>query len=736
MGCCSSGESKPPIRRPSSEDDEGRGESDRLLYSEPIKYDPNFKGPLKNRSCTDVICLLLFVFFLIGWGVIAFYAYHHGDLDRLLVPTDSRNNRCGVDSNVLNKPYLFFFDLSRCVDITTPINGCPTPQVCVDKCPEESFLFDVVSQNIPIADLRTRLICDVDVNKDDITSYGMAKDLVDNNRCARWYLQSVPFYGRCIPFDFKNAGNILEAIALELDKLIQAVDHIKILATINGIGQMVVEDVIDSWWQILVALGLTMIVSLLFIVIMRWVAGPVIWFTIAGVIGILGFVIYYSSQMYIQLRDNPIWDSPPATNINAVLQSYLDNKNTWLYIMIGVSVLLLIILLLVLVLRKRIVIAIALVKEGSKAVSSTTSTVFFPLIPWTLYLVVIAFAVAVGLYLASVGSPIYRVVGLNDTNPTCVCTGPPEGVYRNGDFCTPELFSQHCREPIVGSFFRQENAACRSASCHFQRIESPKIVGYFHAANVVGFFWLLFFISAFNEMVLASAFATWYWTFHKSDVPFFNVTISMGRTMRYHLGTLAFGALIITICRIIRCILEYIDHKLKKFDNEVTRAIMCCCKCFFWCLEKFLKFLNRNAYIMCAIHGKNFCSSARDAFNLLMRNFLRVIALDKVTDFLFFLAKVLIAAGMGVATHFFVKSPHSNLDLNYSFVPVIIVAIGSYLIASVFFSVYSMAVDTLFLCFLEDTERNDGSPEKPYFMSKQLMRILGKKNEIPRHRYR
>ncbi|XP_059622813.1 choline transporter-like 2 isoform X2 [Phlebotomus argentipes] len=771
-------------------------------YGEPMKYDPNFKGPLKNRSCTDVICLLLFVFFLVGWGVVAYYAYRNGDLDRLLVPTDSQNNRCGVDSNVLNKPYLFFFDLSRCVDITVPINGCPTPQVCVEKCPDEPFLFDMLSQDERIENIRDRLICDVDVDKNDITSHAMAKEYVDNNRCARWYLQSVPFLNRCIsdlltsscpriPKSYSGGTSkktdVFRAALLTTNRdqwpVGQQIDgrsapesdepafrkceenrrigreiiydkvkktntylarfmgntlaHITNRTEAHQIGQMVVEDVIDSWWQILIALGITMIVSLLFIVIMRWIAAPVIWFSILGVIAVLGYVIYYSATTYIQLRDNPVYDAAPGTNINAIIKSYLDNKNTWLYIMIGVSILLLIILLLVLVLRKRIVIAIALVKEGSKAVSSTTSTIFFPLFPWTLYLLVIAFAVAVGLYLASVGDPVYRVVGLNSTNPDgCVCTGPPEGIYKNGDFCYPSLFHQHCHEPIQGAFFRQERAPCRTASCHFQRIESPKVVGYFHAVNVVGFFWLLFFVSAFNEMVLASAFSTWYWTFHKSDVPFFNVTISMGRTMRYHLGTLAFGSLIITICRIIRCILEYIDHKLKKFDNEVTRGILCCCKCFFWCLEKFLKFLNRNAYIMCAIHGKNFCASARDAFNLLMRNFLRVIALDKVTDFLFFMAKVLISAGMGVATHFFIKSPHSNLNLNYTFVPVIIVAIGSYLIASVFFSVYSMAVDTLFLCFLEDTERNDGSPEKPYFMSKQLMRILGKKNEVPRHRYR
>lgn len=202
-------------------------------------------------------------------------------------------------------------------------------------------------------------------------------------------------------------------------------------------------------------------------------------------------------------------------------------------------------------------------------------------------------------------------------------------------------------------------------------------------------------------MVLAATFATWYWTFHKSNVPFFTLSNGMARTVRYHLGTLAFGSLIVAICRIIRVILEYIDQKLKKFDNPFTKAIMCCMKCFFWCLEKFLRFLNKNAYIMCAIHGKNFCGSAKDAFNLLMRNFLRVVALDKVTEFLFFLSKILISGCMAALAYLFFTSKYTTIELNYHLVPVFLIAFGTYMIATVFFGVYSMAVDTLFLCFCE-----------------------------------
>lgn len=40
-----------------------------------------------------------------------------------------------------------------------------------------------------------------------------------------------------------------------------------------------------------------------------------------------------------------------------------------------------------------------------------------------------------------------------------------------------------------------------------------------------------------------------------------------------------------------------------------------------------------------------------------------------------------------------------NSDLHYEIVPVIVIMIITYIIATVFFNVYSMAVDTLFLCF-------------------------------------
>ena len=40
-----------------------------------------------------------------------------------------------------------------------------------------------------------------------------------------------------------------------------------------------------------------------------------------------------------------------------------------------------------------------------------------------------------------------------------------------------------------------------------------------------------------------------------------------------------------------------------------------------------------------------------------------------------------------------------------------------------------MLISYVFFRTVEDSERNDGSPEKPYYMNKSLKKILGKKNK-------
>ena len=66
---------------------------------------------------------------------------------------------------------------------------------------------------------------------------------------------------------------------------------------------------------------------------------------------------------------------------------------------------------------------------------------------------------------------------------------------------------------------------------------------------------------------------------------------------RFHSGSLAFGALIIAILQLIRAIFAYIKRKLKGREGSIGKALLCIFQCCLWCLEKFLKYINRQAYI-------------------------------------------------------------------------------------------------------------------------------------------
>lgn len=47
----------------------------------------------------------------------------------------------------------------------------------------------------------------------------------------------------------------------------------------------------------------------------------------------------------------------------------------------------------------------------------------------------------------------------------------------------------------------------------------------------------------------------------------------------------------------------------------------------------------------------------------------------------------------------------------------------TYYLGAAFMEIYDMAIDTILLCFCEDSERNDGK-KHPYFMSDSLKRFV------------
>uniref|UniRef100_H3AA30 Choline transporter-like protein n=1 Tax=Latimeria chalumnae TaxID=7897 RepID=H3AA30_LATCH len=689
------------------------------FIGEPKKYDPSFKGPIHNRSCTDIICCILFLIGITAYIVVGFVAWTHGDPRKVIYPTDSRGQFCGQHGTPnAKKPFLFYFNIMKCASPLVLLEfQCPTTQICVKKCPDK---FMTLLNSYKTAEDREyyQQFCkpEADFSKGPVV-------VLKNKDCPAVITPSRPLTQRCIPAFQKKKGVLTVGNATTFDdgergqtnvtKLLEGAKKANVVLEARQIAMKIFEDYTVSWYWILLGLVIAMVVSLIFIVLLRFLAGIMVWVMIVLVIVVLGYGIFHCYMEYVDLKGEPGSDvSLKELGFQTDLQVYLHLKQTWLGFMIILCFIEVIIIVLLIFLRKRIFLAIALIKEASRAIGHVMSSLVYPLVTFVLLVLCIAYWAVTEPFLSTSGEAVYKVF---DNEMMCNYTGKT---------CDVQTFN-------TSNILKQ----CPDAQCLFAFYGGEtyyhKYLIFFQFYNVFIFFWISNFVIALGQVTLAGAFASYYWAFKKpGDMPTFPIFSSLGRALsRYHTGSLAFGSLILSIVQVIRVLLEYLDHRLKAAQNKFAKFLLTCLKCCFWCLEKFIKFLNRNAYIMIAVYGKNFCTSAKDAFFLLMRNIIRVAVLDKVTDFLFFMGKLLIVGSVGIFAFFFFSHRIERIQdtapsLNYYWVPILTVVVGSYLIAHGFFSVYGMCVDTLFLCFCEDLERNDGSPERPYYMSPELHDIL------------
>uniref|UniRef100_A0A671V4G8 Choline transporter-like protein n=1 Tax=Sparus aurata TaxID=8175 RepID=A0A671V4G8_SPAAU len=642
-------------------------------------------------------------------------AWIHGDPRKVVYPTDSHGQFLEKSSVLkLHKAILFYFNMLKCANPAVLINlQCPTTQLCVSKCPDRfSTLLDAWNTK----------------NWDYYRQFCKpATEVIRDEDCPSMIVPSRPFLQRCFP-DFITRNGILTVANQTLFKdgnnnersvidLKEAAKGLASLLNAKEIGMKIFEDYANSWDWILIGLVITMVVSLLFILLLRYTASVLLWLTVFGVFGALNYGIWHCYWEYDTLTGKPGADVAISDiGLHTDFSIYLQLSQTWLIFMISLSVIEVILFIMVIFLRMRLRIAIALLEEGSKAISHIMTTLFYPIITFFLLAICIAYWAVTAVFLASSGNAVYKVTPTDDA---CM--------YANLT-CRPKTFSQ-----------TNITKVCPGAQCLFAFYGGESVYHRYilvlHLCNLFAFLWLVNFTIALGQCTLAGAFASYYWALKKpDDIPACPLYSSFSRAIRYHTGSLAFGSLILAVVQLARIVLEYLDHKLRGSQNACARFLFCCLRCCFYCLERFIKFINRNAYIMIAIYGKSFCTSSRDSFCLLMRNIIRVAVLDKVTDFLLFLGKLLISGSVGVLAFFFFtrKIPVIQEEvpsLNYFWVPLLTVIFGSYMIAHGFFNVYAMCVDTLFLCFCEDLERNDGSSSRPYYMSPGLHKILRRGEE-------
>jgi len=200
----------------------------------------------------------------------------------------------------------------------------------------------------------------------------------------------------------------------------------------------------------------------------------------------------------------------------------------------------------------------------------------------------------------------------------------------------------------------------------------------------------------------------WYFSRNKKSIGSGTVIKSITASLYYHTGTAAIGSLIIAIIRIIRAIVAKLQKKAQQMDNKVGQALLCCCQCCLWCFEKFMRFLNKNAYIQTAIFGTSFCVSAKNAFFLILRNAKRVAGITYVLSVLIFFSRLFISCLTAGLAYVYMERTIEN-ELHSLFGPTVLVFIIAYFVADMFLDIFEMSSDTILQCFIADEEMFDGN---------------------------
>jgi hypothetical protein len=188
--------------------------------------------------------------------------------------------------------------------------------------------------------------------------------------------------------------------------------------------------------------------------------------------------------------------------------------------------------------------------------------------------------------------------------------------------------------------------------------------------------------------------------------------------MWYHLGSAAFGSLIIAIVKMVRAWVGKVQADAKrvaatsgnKHIIKVAEVVLCCVQCCLWCIEKCLKFINKNAYIQIAIFSTSFCVSAKNAFFLIMRNILRIASVAVVDHIIKYICRGFVAVvASGLCYYALAYDEEMVRSISSPVGPVVFAFVLAWFTAGMFASVFDMGMSTLIQCFIADEEMFTGS---------------------------
>ncbi|CAK9013067.1 unnamed protein product [Durusdinium trenchii] len=229
--------------------------------------------------------------------------------------------------------------------------------------------------------------------------------------------------------------------------------------------------------------------------------------------------------------------------------------------------------LLILCFCSRIREAIAINKVAAIFVASNPVVIVVPLVQ------AVVAALWIGLWVFFASFLLSQAHGTVDTPGQCTGQWPMGFAYK----------ASRCEQTD------DDNCDLVNGTYHCWRCAQPRYA--FDVRFAVSFFMLLWnnaFNIACGQFIVAGAAAAWFFTPNSEKGKKGVVRQSLFWAFRYHFGSLAFGSFIIAVVEFIRYTLLYLQKQAEAQKNRVMVCILRITRCCLWCLEKFIKFINKS----------------------------------------------------------------------------------------------------------------------------------------------
>lgn len=247
--------------------------------------------------------------------------------------------------------------------------------------------------------------------------------------------------------------------------------------------------------------------------------------------------------------------------------------------------------------------------------------------------------------------------------------------------------------------------------------------------------WVNELCSAMSHFVLAFITQRWYFTPYqrgcigreKADLPVFAILQAYRIGLCFHLGSLAFGAVVIAFVRVLRMALAYVAKNADESGNCIAACLAKAAFCCLTCCEGCLQFLNKNAYMDIALYSSNFCIAAQRANALIAGEITAVGALTGAC-WIFQCGGVGAITGLGALFTFLMvrhtdiyNQPTSEQYVQDPVLMVVVAAVISFLIALVFVISFETISSTILYCFAIEKQQvrvfTGQVPERGYSVS-------------------